>query len=52
MKIEIPEKEEVTKTSMDINSELLEKAKKKMKRKGHTMRKLVEALLKQYVEEE
>lgn len=52
MKIVIPNKEKVIKTSIDINAELLDKAKKKMKRKGHKMRQLVEVLLKQYIEED
>lgn len=52
MKVTIPEKEETVKTSIDLNKSLLQTVKLKMKKRGHNMRKIVEAFLKQYVQDE
>jgi hypothetical protein len=52
MSLNLPEKRRKIKTSVDIDYELLFKAHAKMKKRGHKFREIVEAALKQYIEEQ
>lgn len=45
----IEDKKQKVKTSVDIDKELLSRARKKMIQKKHTLKQIVEAALKEYL---